>query len=268
MKLVGIFLRVMAIFIGVSFASCLKGNDDDRQYRGVALATVELGYGNTNYLFKLDTGEKLIPTTGINDPTKLSSVKRIFISYYFDSAEEINEQELVTNINEREYHISVISIINLEENVTLLSAHGTTGDSLTTTYYDPIESIDSLRIKDNYLTLWVNYDMSGEKLHFFTLFRYQEDGVKEGKAGEPDTLEVYLGHNSRGDSYYGTTSSNFVYSDMGYAPVYYKAFHLKNVVSELPSGVSSNLALKVISREVSHSSKDTISVSYSVNYFN
>ncbi|KAA6311399.1 hypothetical protein EZS27_037463, partial [termite gut metagenome] len=195
MKRMRIFLRVVVVFIGIgiSLISCFKGNDDNGQYRGAALATVEPAYGSTNYLFRLDTGEKLIPTTGISDPTKLSSVKRIFISYYFENAEEIHEQESVANINEREYHISVISIINLEENVALLSAHGITGDTLTTTYYDPIRSIDSLRIRDNYLTLWVNYDMSGEKLHFFTLFRYQEDGVKEGKAGEPDTLEVYLG---------------------------------------------------------------------------
>jgi hypothetical protein len=256
----------MATFIGVGFISCLKGNDDDRQFGGVALATVEQGYEGTNYLFRLDTGEKLIPTTGISDPTKLNSVKRVFISYTFDSVEEIDEQELVTNLKEREYHISIISIINLEENVTVLSAHDITSDSLITKYYDPIKNIDSLRIKDNYLTLWVNYDMSGEKLHFFTLFRYKEDGVKEGKAGEPDTLEVYLGHNARGDSYYGMTSGNLAYADIRYASVYYKAFHIKNVVSELSPDATSNLVLKVISREVS-SSQDTIPVSYSVNLF-
>ncbi|KAA6343560.1 hypothetical protein EZS27_008773 [termite gut metagenome] len=266
----GIFLRVMAIFIGIgiNLVSCFKGNDDNKLFREAALAIVEPGYESTNYLFRLDTGEKLIPTSGISDPTKLSSVKRIFISFYFDSEEEINEQESVANVNEREYHISVIYIFNLEENVAILPAHGITSDSLLTKYYDPIKSIDSLRIKDNYLTLWVNYNMSGEKLHFFTLFRYEEDGVKEGKAGEPDTLEVYLGHNSRGDSYYGTTSSNFVFSDMGYVPVYYKAFPIKDVVSELSSVAASNLVLKVISREVSPSSQDTIPVSYSVNYFN
>jgi hypothetical protein len=109
--------------------------------------------------------------------------------------------------------------------------------------------------------------MSGEKSHFFTLFRYQEDGVKKGKAGEPDTLEVYLGHNARGDSYYGTTSSNLAHAYMEYAPVYYKAFHIKDVVSELPSDAASHFILKVISRKVSPTnSKDTISVSYSVNY--
>jgi hypothetical protein len=265
MKLMRIFLRIMAVFIGVSLSSCLKENDDEKQYAGAALATVEPR--GTNYLFRLDRGEILIPTNGISDPTKLSNVKRVFISYYFDSTEEIDEQELVTNFNEREYHISVTYIIDLEENVALLSAHDATGDSLLTKYYDPIKSIDSLRIQDNYLTLWVNYDMSGEKSHFFTLFRYQEDGVKEGKVGEPDTLEVYLGHNSRGDLYYGTTSNNLVYSDIRYAPVYYKAFHIKNMVSELPSNVTSNLVLKVISRKVSPmNSRDTISVSYSVNY--
>jgi hypothetical protein len=258
----------MAVFIGIgiSLVSCLKGNDDSKLFRGAALATVESGYGSTNYLFRLDTGEKLIPTTGISNPSKLSNVKRIFISYYFDSEEEVNEQKSVANVNEREYHISVIYIINLEENVALLPAHGITGDSLLTTYYDPIKSIDSVRIKDNYLTLWVNYNMSGEKLHYFTLFRYEEDGVKEGKAGEPDTLEVYLGHNSRGDSYYGTTSSDFAFSDMGYVPVYYKAFPIKDVVGELSSATVSNLVLKVISRKVS-GSQDTIPVSYSVNYF-
>ncbi|KAA6315777.1 hypothetical protein EZS27_033814 [termite gut metagenome] len=264
MKLRGIFLRVMVVFMGVSLTSCLEGNDENKQYAGATLATVEpVG---TNYLFRLDTGEKLIPTNGINNPAKLKNVKRVFISYYFDNAEEIDEQELVADFNDRVYHISVIYIFDLEENVALLSEHNATDDSLLTKYNDPIKSIDSLRIKDNYLTLWVNYDMSGEKSHLFTLFRYQGDGVKEGEAGEPDTLEVYLGHNARGDSYYRTTSYELAHSYMEYAPVYYKAFHIKEA---LPSEATSNLVLKVISRKVSpNNSMDTIPVSYSVNYFN
>ncbi|KAA6308564.1 hypothetical protein EZS27_039792, partial [termite gut metagenome] len=124
-----------------------------------------------------------------------------------------------------------------------------------------------LKIKDNYLTAWINYNMSGDKLHFFTLFRYRNDVLKLGENGAPDTLDVYLGHNANGDSYYSTTSENLAYSNMGYAPLYFKAFNITNVIQNVPEGIDpSNLVLKVITRQATTYGNDTINVSYPVKY--
>ncbi|KAA6334659.1 hypothetical protein EZS27_017047 [termite gut metagenome] len=258
-------IMAMVVFMGVGFTSCLNTDDSNRQITGSALATIESDFAGMEY-FRLGAGEKLIPTTQI-DPSKLNGVKKVFLSYIFESTEEIKAQELIQNPQAREYHVSIIYLIDLEEKVNVLETHDSSiaADSLTTKCYAPIKSIDSLTIKDNYLTAWVNYDMSGDRLHYITLFRYQTDGLKPGVAGAPDTLDVYLGHSSAGDIYNSTTSGNFAYSDVRYAFVYFKAFNLTSIVN---SGVNpSNLVLNVIAKQLSKSySNDTINVSYPVKY--
>ncbi|KAA6307257.1 hypothetical protein EZS27_041075, partial [termite gut metagenome] len=188
MKQVQFFVIAIAIFMGISFTSCLNTNDDNAPSTGAALATVESSYMGIEYFFRLDTGEKLIPTAGIN-ASALDGVKRVFIIYTFDNTDEIKAQELVSDPKEKEYHVSITYAANLEDerNVVNLDAHDKTnpGDSLTTKYHAPIKSIDSLKIKDNYLTAWINYNMSGDKLHFFTLFRYRNDVLKLGENGAP-----------------------------------------------------------------------------------
>jgi hypothetical protein len=138
---------------------------------------------------------------------------------------------------------------------------------LTAKYYAPIKSIDSLRIKDNYLTAWVDYNMSGDKLHAFTLFRYRDDALRFGENGSPDTLDVYLGHNANGDSYYNTNSKNLISTNLEYAPLYFKAFNITNVIHNVSEDINtSNLVLQVITRQVL--GNDTINVPYSVMYYN
>ncbi|KAA6316749.1 hypothetical protein EZS27_032986 [termite gut metagenome] len=271
MKQVQFFVIAVAIFMGISFTSCLNTSDDNAQSTGAALATVESSYMGIDYFFRLDTGEKLIPTAGIN-ASALDGVKRVFIIYTFDRIDEITAQALVSDPKEREYHVSITYATNLEDehNVANLTAHDTTNpdDSLTTKYYAPIRSIDSLRIKDNYLTAWINYNMSGEKFHFFTLFRYQDDALRAGKNGAPDTLDVYLGHNVNGDSYYNTTSKDLAYISIEYTPLYFKAFDLTSVIHNVSEDMNtSNLVLKVIARQISTAyGNDTINVSYPVKY--
>ncbi|KAA6340469.1 hypothetical protein EZS27_011663 [termite gut metagenome] len=266
-------VAAVAIFMGLGFASCLGTGDNngEQQVTRADLATVEfVGYMDMDYFFRLDTGEKLIPISGISNVSVLEGVKRIFIIYVFESIEEINEQALISDPTQREYHVSITYATNLEDNrnVANLSTHDTAnlGDSLTTKYYAPIKSIDSLRIKDDYLTAWINYNMSGEKFHFFTLFRYRDDALRLGKNDAPDTLDVYLGHNVNGDSYYNTTSANLAQSNMGYAPLYFKAFNITSVIRNVSDEIdTSNLVLKVITRQTS-TGNDTINVSYPVKY--
>ncbi|KAA6345476.1 hypothetical protein EZS27_006972 [termite gut metagenome] len=270
MKQVQFFVMAIAVFMGISFSSCLSSNEDPITPTRVAWATVESSdYLDMDYFFRLDSGEKLIPTAGISNAV-LTGVKRVFITYTYDNIDEFDAQNLISDPAKREYHVSITYALNLEDerNVTNLTAHDTTnpGDSLTTKYYAPITSIDTLWIKDNYLSAWVNYDMSGNKMHFLTLFRYRNDALRLGENDAPDTLDVYLGHNGNGDTYYDTTSKNLANTDMRYVPLYFKAFNIASVMYNVAEDIApSNLVLNVITRQVLNS-RDTINVSYPVKY--
>ncbi len=76
---------------------------------------------------------------------------------------------------------------------------------------------------DKQLVLGATYYTS--KLHYFTLVYYPEETTATSSE-----LNLYLRHNSKGDTSKDATSYDYVMSNLAFMPLYYKAFDLSQII--------------------------------------
>lgn len=245
----------------LTMSSCLDSGDPGPA-SGSALASVEGSYVT---FFRADDGPKLIPNANSFDPTKLDGIRRVFVSFTFDDETELDTQS-AKEPADREYHVTIQYLYNLEDkNNVAMTMRGSSGDSLMTKCRTAINGIDTLYIKNDYLTAFTDYKMTGRVYPALPIFYYADDGVKVGAGNDPDTIDIYMGYNSFKDdlNYTSSTSKDFGWNA---PPVYYRAYRVSGIVgSARPNTAKGSVILNLITRQ-SKISGDTINVNYPVKY--
>lgn len=226
MKQFKLVLFSIMLLIPLTFTSCLKGSDP-LPAQGSAVVTVvnsylgattlEDDFGNTLNVSKNSTGF---------DFTK---VKRAVVYYEF-----MNEDEL--NGTSKTFTINVTAAAGIDGKV-VYTHRGSNMDSLKTRDYNPILNFDKMIRtdtiigKNGFITAAINYYFSFSKIHDFSLYRYSEDLIKPAVSA-PDTIDLYFGHNAKGDK------GEYKMSQWGgsYPQLYFKSFYVEQIVPEIYDG--------------------------------
>lgn len=238
MKKIKFIVLCLTLLMVPFLSSCLNGTSDDTTQSSYGFARVVNYLGS--YWLVVDSGEKLIPTaaslaTITNNGADLSKIDRAYIGYTLVDKNEITKQASLP-ASSRQYSVVLTYIANITHGVTSV-VKGTANDTIKS---DPIVNL-ALMTKDNellltngYLTIANSYYFTKPSLHYFTLFHYENEGLKPAKeVANPDTLNLYLSHNKKDDvitNGYLSTSSSIVSS---YPFLYLMSFNINGILNNV-----------------------------------
>lgn len=234
MKKIHLFATAMALFMGLSFTSCLDSdNDTDTLYvGGFVKVSGYMGY----YTFKGPDGKSTINPSSSSitqlesNGMKLTNVNIAFVQGTY--SKELNPEAEQT----QEYkNVNLSYAAPLDGAVEIVYNEGAENDSIN---YACIRSIENTNRGNNYygnvfntpwffydktsLILPISYALSGKKHHKFTLV-YRQDLSKEGE----EEMTLYLRHYNAKDS-----NTNYDSFDLAsnYPYAYFYAFDLNTAM--------------------------------------
>lgn len=236
MKKIKFILLCLTLLMVPFLSSCLNSTSDDTTQSSYGFARVVNYLGS--YWLVVDSGEKLIPTaaslaTITSNGTDLSKIDRAYIAYTLVDKNEITKQASLPAAS-RQYSVVLNYIANITHGVASV-VKGTASDTIKS---DPIVNLalmttdNELLLTNGYLTIANSYYFTKPLLHYFTLFHYENEGLKPAKeVADPDTLNLYLSHNKNSDgANYLSTSSSIV---SGYPFLYLMSFNINGILNDV-----------------------------------
>lgn len=237
MKKIKFIVLCLTLLMVPFLSSCLNNTSDDNTTQssyGYAKVVSYMG----SYWLVVDSGEKLIPTSAslaamTSNGADLSKIDRAYIGYTLVDKNEITKQASLP-ASSRQYSVILNYIANITHGVTSVEK-GTVNDTIKS---DPIVNLalmttnSELLLTNGYLTIANSYYFTKPSLHYFTLFHYENEGLKPAKdVANPDTLNLYLSHNKNLDgANYLSTSSSVVNS---YPFLCLMAFNINGILNDV-----------------------------------
>lgn len=224
------FLAIaFTLLMSVAFTSCM---DSDSNYKPTYPAIVQVSSGSMITAFKLGD-MTLYPTSAslaaveTSNGFKPSSTEMAYIMYEYDaeSADNVNSETTKKLTVDLKFAISIDATTNV-------TTEGAANDSVATAPIIELsksgisENQDFTMVNDRFLLAGIDYYLSGQKAHTFTMIYY--DDVPAEKLGE---LKLYLRHRSqeKEDFTGGNTSSIQVGNQ--YPSLYFYAFDLRSALN-------------------------------------
>lgn len=261
MKQMKIFLvAVMALVMGVSVTSCMKGDDNNTQILpAIVEVTSSLGFSSMTTL----EGYTIQPTNTTIEKAFPSSTKMGYIYYSFDPTSEANLNYQTTKkvSAELQYATSI-------DNTVVVTTKGASNDSVgnssiksITNVIDIATNTKKFTIKNKKAILGLDYFMS-KKEHYTSLVCYEEEMTPTAT-----DLVLYMRNNTNGDDK-STSLSSYNYYQSGYIPFYIKAFDLYSAIQKFKSSTGKNPANIVIKASVNNNDLELTDelTSFSVAY--
>lgn len=253
-------LVVMAVLL--SFTSCLDDGGDPQPLTLYGIVTVKEG-SLGRFILKDNTGRLYNVVQNISGKD-LSVMGRAIVIFNYMNENDWNDT------SKESYDVKVLDATGIVDRV-ISTSRGSIADTLKSKCYFPIVDIEkgdsdngSIIAHDGYMTLGVDYFLSGNVKHDFSLFRYPEDGVKMA-AGGPDTLDVYLGHNNRGDKDVLQLIKYISPYNVSNWPLYFHAFQVSGMV---PGGYSKDTLIMRVNyrKDTNRAERDTVNAFRLVKY--
>lgn len=264
MKQMKVLVLSLIVLMGIGFTSCMN-SDNNTTFTGFALVKVRNSLGVT--YFEDANGFKLYPSMvslsqmeAAPNNFKTSSTYMAYIGYQYDSATQ-PVTENTTKLN-----VDLVYAVSLDATYEVVDQPGASNDSINKApiislkgtidgsyTYKPVMYDDT-----NILLLSINYYMSKDN-HTFTLVRYRNGNVEEGKveAEDGNTITMYLRHNNVEDK--STNATSLAYSSR-HPSVFYKAFNL----SSLGLSAGDKLIIKTMESNNSVKLEDAKEVDYEI----
>ncbi|MGN0310294.1 MAG: hypothetical protein ACI4C3_06900 [Bacteroides sp.] len=229
------FATAMALCMGLSFTSCLDSNNDsDTNYVGgfVKVSSNYMGLGS----FTSPDGKTTISPSSASlsnleqNGFKMAEVNAAFIQGTYS---ELDNPDATTSLKFN--NVNVTYAAPLDAPVEVVYEKGAVNDSINTACIRGIDNTNrsSNFFDDSYNKPWfyydettlilpISYNLSGQKLHHFTLVFYASD-VEPGDT----SLKLSLKHYNANDN----SNNNDSYSLAGSYPyAYFYAFDLRNAI--------------------------------------
>lgn len=230
------FATAMALCMGLSFTSCLDSdNDTDTNYVGgfVKVSSSYMGFGS---FISPDGKTTINPSTASltnleQNGFKMSEVNAAFVQGTYSEAENPDAATTLKFNN-----VSISYAASLDARVEIVDQKGALNDSINRAC---IRNIDNSQRGNNYfsedfnkpwffydnttLVLPISYNLSGQKLHAFTLVFYASE-VEPGDT----TLKLSLKHYNANENASNNDSYSFA---ANYPYAYFYAFDLRNAIA-------------------------------------
>lgn len=224
------FLAIaFTLLMSVAFTSCM---DSDSNYQPTYPAIVQVFSNSMGFTYFKSGDVTLTPTSAslatveTTNGFKPSSTEMAYIMYEYDpeSVDNANSETTKKLVVDLKFAISIDATTNV-------TTEGAANDSVATAPIIELsksgisENQDFTIVNDRFLLAGINYYLSGQKAHTFTMIYY--DDVPAEKPGE---LKLYLRHRSqeKEDFTGGNTSSIQVGNQ--YPSLYFYAFDLSEAL--------------------------------------
>jgi hypothetical protein len=221
MKQMKFFALVLTFLMGVSLTSCI---DEGESSTAAGSIVKVVNYMGTVH-FEGANGIKYYPTTAslatVESTYKFSTSSNVAYIYFSSAVANTSSTGQTTD----SYTVELTYAVSLDSKTEMPSARGASNDSVSTA---PIITLtaggsNNVFMMDKQLVLGATYYTS--KLHYFTLVYYPEETTATSSE-----LNLYLRHNSKGDTSKDATSYDYVMSNLAFMPLYYKAFDLSRII--------------------------------------
>lgn len=219
------FLAIaFTLLMSVAFTSCM---DTDSNYKPTYPAIVRVVDGGMVTTFQLGdvtlypTSASLMAVETANG-FKPSSTEMAYIMYEYDpeSADNVNSESTKKLVVDLKFATSIDATTNV-------TTAGAANDSVATAPIKELsksgisESQDFTMVNDRFLLTGIDYYLSGQKAHTFTMIYYND--VPAEKPGE---LKLYLRHRSQEKEDFTGGNTSSIQAGNQYPSLYFYAFDL------------------------------------------